>query len=389
VVRMEDFLMIEALVKRGVYQCDIAAELGVSPKTVSRAVARGSAPAGHARRGSLVDAYRPQIDALLNDGVWNAQVILRELQTAGYAGGISTLRGYIGPKRPQRVSRATVRFETLPGRQLQSDWGTIVRPIAGVETAIHFAVNLLAYSRRFHAWCATSEDAEHTYEALIRAFEWLGGVPTEVLVDNQKAAVVSHRPSGVVFTPRFLDLAGHYGFQPRACRPYRARTKGKDERMVSYLKHHFFVRYRAFESWAHLQQLIEQWLRDDADQRVQSTVHEVVATRFAREVPHLQPLRPERFDTAYWESRQVAWDGFIDVRGNRYTVPDPLRGQTVRIRLDFDDRLQVYADGQCVTEHRLRPVAEGWGVDPTHHARLWAETLHVEHRPLTAYEEVA
>jgi len=166
-------------------------------------------------------------------------------------------------------------------------------------------------------------------------------------------------------------------------------AKGKDERMVSYLKHHFFVRYRAFESWAHLQQLAEQWLREEADQRVQSTVQEVVAARFAREASTLQPLRPERFDTAYWESRQVAWDGFIDVRGNRYTVPDPYRGQTVRIRLDFDGQLQVYADGQCVATHRLRSATEGWGVDPTHHARLWADTLRVEQRPLTAYEEVA
>jgi transposase len=389
VLRKEDFLMIETLVKRGVYQCDIAADLGVSPKTVSRALARGTAPSGQARRGSLVDPYRAQIDALLNDGVWNAQVILREIQAAGYPGEITTVRNYMRPKRPQRPSRATVRFETLPGRQLQSDWGTIVRPIAGVETTIHFAVNLLAYSRRFHVWCTDSLDAEHTYESLIRAFEWVGGVPLEVLVDNQKAAVLTHRPSGVVFTPRFLDLAGHYGFTPRACKPYRARTKGKDERMVSYLKHHFFVRYRAFDSWGHLQQLAEQWLREEADQRVQSTVQEVVATRFAREAPTLQPLRPERFDTAYWESRQVAWDGFIDVRGNRYTVPDPHRGQTVRIRLDFEGQLQIYADGQCVATHRLRAASEGWGVDPTHHARLWADTLRVEQRSLTAYEEVA
>jgi len=71
--------MIEALVKRGVYQCDIAADLGVSPKTVSRALARRAAPSGHVRRGSLLDPYRAQIDALLNDGVWNAQVILRAL----------------------------------------------------------------------------------------------------------------------------------------------------------------------------------------------------------------------------------------------------------------------------------------------------------------------
>jgi transposase len=381
--------MIEALVKRGVYQCDIAAELGVSPKTVSRALARGSAPTGRARRESLLDPYRAQIDAWLNDGVWNARVILREIQAAGYVGGITTLRKYIHPKRPQRPSRATVRFETLPGRQLQSDWGTIVRPIAGIDTTIHFAVNLLAYSRRFYVWCTDSQDAEHTYEALIRAFEWFGGVPSEVLVDNQKSAVLSHRLSGPVFAPRFLDLAGHYGFTPRACRPYRARTKGKDERMVAYLKHHFFVRYRAFDSWAHLQNLVEQWLREEADQRVQSTVQEVVAVRFAREAASLHPLRPERFDTAYWEARQVAWDGFIDVRGNRYSVPDPYRGQTVRIRLDFEGQLHVYADGQCVATHRLRPVADGWGVDPAHHARLWAETVQVESRPLTVYEEMA
>jgi hypothetical protein len=58
------------------------------------------------------------------------------------------------------------------------------------------------------------------------------------------------------------------------------------------VKHHFFVRYRAFESWAHLNQLAEQWLREEADRRVNGTVHEVVAERFAREAPTLRPSRP-------------------------------------------------------------------------------------------------
>lgn len=182
--------MIEALAKRNVYQCDIAAELGVSPKTVSRALTLASAPAGLTRRKSLVDPYRPQIDALLNEGVWTAQVILRELQTAGYAGGVSTLRGYIRPKRPLRLSRATVCFEMLPGRQFQSDGDTIVHPIAGIETSIHFAVNLLAYSRRFHVWCTTNQEAEHTYEALIRSSEWLGGAPSEVLYDHVSRHII-------------------------------------------------------------------------------------------------------------------------------------------------------------------------------------------------------
>jgi hypothetical protein len=262
--------------------------------------------------------------------------------------------------------------------------------IAGQPVAVHFAVSTLSYSRRFHFWGTDSEDAEHTYEALVRAFEWFGGVPGEVLVDNQKAAVIAHRRGGdVQFHPRFVDLAGHYGFRPRACRPARAQTKGKDERNVGYVKHHFFVRYRAFESWAHLNQLAEQWLREEADPRVHGTVHEVVAERFAREAPTLQPLPPRRYDTAYWEARQVGWDAYVEVRGNRYSVPGGLAGQPVRVRITLDGAVAIYDGDQCVAQHVLQPAAQGWVTVPAHHAGLWADTLAVERRPLAVYEEVA
>jgi transposase len=385
----EDFLLIQALAKRGVYLCDIAQELGVHPKTVSRALKRGGAPSRRRRpRSSMLDPYQARIDQLLSEGVWNAQVVLREIQTQGYPGGITILRDYMQPKRVLRPGRATVRFETAPGRQLQSDWGTITRPIAGVETAIHFSVNTLSYSRRFHFWGTDSEDAEHTYEGLVRSFEYFGGVPAEVLVDNQKVAVLEHRPGQCPrFNERFLDLAAHYGFSPRAARPHRARTKGKDERNVGYIKHHFFVRYRAFESWEHLNQLAEQWLREEADPRCHGTVREVVAERFVREAPALGALPARRYDTAYRENRLVSWDAYIDVGGNRYSVPDTLVGRHVTVRIGFDGALMVYDGDTFVVGHRLRPAAEGWVTVPEHHARLWRE-LGVEHRPLAVYEEV-
>ena len=265
-LRKEDFAVIKALKKRDVYVKDLAAELGVHPKTVSRALRRGSAPSAGGRRGiSKLDPYKPTIDRLLGEGVWNAMVILREIQAEGYPGGMTILRQYVGPKRALRPSRATVRFETEPGKQLQSDWGAIVVPIAGKPTRVHFQVNELGYSRRFHVWCTDREDAEHTYEGLVRSLEYFGGVTEEVLVDNQKSTVLLASNSGHPrFNERFVDLAGHYGFSPRACRPYRARTKGKDERMVGYVKGNFFVRYRAFESWAHLNQLAERWLAEEA-----------------------------------------------------------------------------------------------------------------------------
>jgi transposase len=387
----EDFVTIQALVRRGVYLRDIAWKLRVHPKTVTRALKRGSAPRRAPRkRGSVLDPYRDTVDRLLAEGVWNAVVILREIQEKGYRGGISILRDYIRPKRVLRQGRATVRFETPPGKQLQNDWGQIQTVIGGRPTQVHFIVNTLGWSRRFHFWCTDCEDAEHTYEGLILSFEYLGGVTEEVLVDNQKAAVLENRPGKKPrFNERFLDLAGHYGFTPRACQPGRARTKGKDERMVGYIKGNFFVRYRAFDSWAHLNQQAEQWLREEADRRVHGTVREVVSERFTRELPSLKPLPSRRYDTSYLEVRQVSWDGYVEVRGNRYSVPDSLVGRTVTVRVSLEGELRVY-DGEAVAaSHRLRPAEEGWVTVPSHHAALWRKTLQVTRRPLAVYEEVS
>ena len=387
----EDFAVIKALNKRGVYQKDIAEQLGVHPKTVSRALKRGTAPVREKkRRVCKLDPYKPTVDRLLSEGVWNAVVILREIQEEGYTGGDTMLRAYIAPKRPLRSGRQTVRFETKPGQQLQSDWGEYTTVIDGQESKVSFIVNELGYSRRFHFWCTDSQDAEHTYEGIIRSLEYLGGTTEEVLVDNQKSAVLEHPMRGVVrFNERFLDLSHHYGFTPKACRPYRARTKGKCERVVGYIKHHFFQRYREFESWAHLNQLAEQWLREEADQRVHGTVKEVVAERFSREAPAMSPLPAQRYDTAYRETRHVSWDGYVEVRGNRYSVPSHLTGKSVTIRIGLDDSLHIYYDDELAAIHQLQPASEGWVTIPDHHHDLWRNALQVERRPLDVYEAVA
>ena len=392
----EDLAVIKALKGRGVYLKDIAAELGVHPRTVRRALQRSRAAQKPRKpRASKLDPYKADVDRLMREGVFNAMVILREIEAQGYTGGKTILREYVGPKRVLQPSRATVRFETEPGQQMQSDWGEVTTLIAGIETKVHFIVNELGYSRRFHFWCTDSEDAEHTYEGVIRSLEYFAGVPREVLVDNQKATVLVHPAEGAVhFNARFLDLAGLYGFTPRACKPYRARTKGKDERMVGYIKHNFFVRYRSFESWAHLNQLAEQWLAQEADPRVHGTVKEVVAVRFAREAPTLGPLPAQRYDTAYRETRQVDWDGYIAVRGNRYSVPGAFAGTVVGIRITLEDHLYVYAESEVgiappalLTEHRLKAPEEGWATHPEHADWMWEHT--VQRRPLEVYAQVA
>jgi len=392
----EDYIMVKTLANHGFYIKDIAEELGVHPKTISRALRRGSAPSKQRRRrGSKLDPYKTKIDQLIEKGVWNGQVIYREIQALGYEGGKTLIRDYVQPKRELRKSKTTVRFETEPGEQLQSDWGELYVTLAGEKTKVHFIVNELGYSRRFHFWCTDSEDAEHTYEGIIRSMEYFGGVPQEILVDNQKAAVLEASMNGKPkFNERFLDLSERYGFIPRACRPYRAQTKGKSERMVGYIKQNFFVRYQIFDNWTHMNQLAAYWLEKEADQRIHGTVEEVVIERFEREKEKLGPLPSARYDTSYWERRIVAWDAYIEVRGNRYSVPSQFAGKWVEIRIGLDDTLRVYDpqeepdEKKVVAFHQLKTKHTGWGTIPEHHADLWDETMQVEKRPLSVYEEV-
>lgn len=159
--------------------------------------------------------------------------------------------------------------------------------------------------------------------------------------------------------------------------------------MVGYIKHNFFVRYRRFESWAHLNQLAEQWLREEADPRMQGTVKEVVTERSERERPHLKPLPPVRYDTSYLEYRQAAWDGYIEVRGNRYSVPAAMAGQQVAIRIGLDGLLRIYQAETMVASHTLKERQEGWSTLAEHHSDMWRNTLpQVEQRALAVYEEV-
>ena len=94
----------------------------------------------------------------------------------------------------------------------------------------------------------------------------------------------------------------------------------------------------------------------------------MVAERFVREWPHLQALPAMRFDTAYRERRVVAWDGYIEVRGNRYSVPGELCGALVEVRIGLDGADAVYnGAGQL--------VARGIGSSPLQPAGYWCPSI--------------
>lgn len=386
-LRKEDYYMIHQLARDGVFQAEIAHQMGCSTRTVRRQLLL-PAPQSRARqKRSKLDSYKPFIDARLSDGVWNAEVILQEIRALGYEGCRTLLRTYVQPKRALRPSKATVRFETSPGKQLQHDWGEIKTQVGDQETKVYFSVNTLGSSRRFYAWASPKLDAEHTHFSLIKSFEYFNGVPAEVLVDNQKACVIHHHIDGrVEFNEGFRALAAHYDFQPKACKPRRPQTKGKTERMVGYVKANFFIRYRSFESFDHLNQLLENWLTTVADQRFLRQFQQTQLDRFSADQAAMKSLPARRFDTSYCEYRQASWDGYIEVKGNRYSIPSDYSGQMMKIRISLANELKVYDNqDQLITQHRLQSKALGWLTDAAHHQALRES---VQRRPLSDYEAV-
>jgi transposase len=220
----------------------IAQEFGCARNTVRRYLREGGVvsyrqPARRTAFDGLDDWLRERF--FRHDG--NADVIRQEL--AGEHGIVIGLRSVELRVRQWRrelkaQKRATVRFETAPGHQMQIDFGDTKVWIGGERVRIHVFVATLGYSRRMHIRASQRQRQTDWFEGMEGAFLRFGGVPSEILIDNAKALVEHHDAvtREVRFNARLHAFARYWGFTPRACAPYRARTKGKDERGVGYVK---------------------------------------------------------------------------------------------------------------------------------------------------------
>ncbi len=274
----------------------IAAELGCSRTTARRWLREGAwrRPSPLLRPKAL-DGLEEWVEDRFRRHAGNADVVRQELATEkGIAVGLRTVERAVAHLRQElrAEARATVRFETRPGQQLQIDFGQRRVEIDGAPRLVSFFVATLGYSRRIHVRAFAGERQEHWLNGMESAFAAFGGVPEEVLLDNARALILSHDVASreVVVNPKLHAFARHWGFQVKACAPYRPRTKGKDERGVGYVKGNA-IAGRAFESFAALEAHLAQWTREIADQRVHGTTGEAPGLRFARdEAGRLKPL---------------------------------------------------------------------------------------------------
>src|SRR5271165_1563150 len=235
------------------------------------------------------------------------------------------------------------------------------------------------------------------------AFEAIGGVPHEILYDRMKTAVIGEVAGSIVYNRALIDIARHYGFQPKACRPYRAKTKGKVERPYRYIREDFFLA-RSFRNLDDLNSQLRHWLDTVANPRVHAATQRVVNEAFAEEKPHLKMLPLAPFRSVLKLERRLSHEGMVSVGRNLYSVPDATRKRVVEVH-SLADEIRIFEDGRLIANH---PILEGRNqrrvlsshrkVRTISHREISADAPGitiartgdvVAHRPLDFYEAVA
>ena len=364
--------MIMELHRQGLRPTAIARQLGIDRKTVRKYIALGLEPPVYGPRTPrprATDAFAPYLrDRLAAYPGLTAIRLWRELRERGFTGGYTGVKRAVQALRPNPVQPFEVRFETPPGLQGQVDFArfevTFTDEPQSRRIVWLFSL-VLGCSRLIWARFVVHQDLGAVLRCHVAAFEALGGAPREILYDRMRTAVLGEEADGlVIYNRSLLDLARHFGFQPRACRPYRPKTKGKVERPFRYIREDFFLA-RSFRDLDDLNAQLRHWLDTVANPRVHATTGRVIAEAFAEERDALVPLPLVPYRAVLRLERRLSREGMVSIGGNAYSVPDTTRRRVLEVHSMLDE-IRILENGVLVASHVPLQGRHQARIDPAH-----------------------
>ena len=294
-------LELKVLHQHGWSVSALAREFGLSRTTVYRELA-SPGPRRYAERerpAAMNEAQRMHVERRLAvcAEIRGTDLHAELRQGYGYEGSYPAFQRQLRAMRPAVVRDPEVRFETDPGMQTQADWGQIgLWPLGGEMVELSVLVTILGCSRAPAFSFAIDRTRTTTLACLTRCLVDLGGVTREVLTDRDPAFCIGQTTAGAaILAPEWVDLCALLGTVPKACRPYRAKTKGKVERMVREFKESFLPWLTgqplpAQPSLADYDALAHQWVEQVVLGRRHRTTERVVGEAWVEERPRLRPI---------------------------------------------------------------------------------------------------
>jgi transposase len=302
---------------------------------------------------SSVEPFRAVVVELRTQGTEMA-AIWERLKERGYRGSYSSIRRFVRtlePKQPEAYGR----IETAPGEEAQVDFGYAGRmldPESGQSRKAWAFVMVLAASRHQYVEFVWDQSVA-TWLLLHRhAFEFFGGVPKRIVLDNLKAAITKACTDDPQVQQTYRECAEHYGFLIAPCRPRTPEHKGKVEQGgVHYVKRNF-LGGRTPTAITQANSDVREWCLSTAGERTHGTTKAQPLHQFEQlERAQLQPLPSAPYDLAIWKRAKVHRDCYVVFEQAFYSAPFRLIGQHVQVR-GGNREVRIYTtDFQLVATH--------------------------------------
>ena len=302
----------------------IATQLNLHRDSVARILAQAGLPAiKRIHRPSAVGPYLPFIlETLEQFPRLRASRLYVRVKERGYPGQPDHFRHLMARHRPRPKREAFLRLRTLPGEQMQVDWGHFGHlEIGQARRPLMAFVAVLSCSRQIFLRFYLGAHRENFLRGHVGAFEAWGGIPRVALYDNLKSAVLERQGTVIRFNPTLLALAGHYRFEPRPVVVARGNEKGRALRAIRTIRDAFFAG-RSFSDVIDLNAQADAWVIEQAGaRRCPEDESITVSEAFAQERERLLALPGDHFPTEEIKAVSAGKTPYVRFDLNDYSIP--------------------------------------------------------------------
>jgi transposase len=358
----------------------IATQLGIHYGVVDRVLSQAGLPkVERSPRPSIIDPYLPFIVETLNQFPSLTAARLYEMaKQRGFSGGPSQFRQRISQLRPRKQPEAYLRLKTLPGEQIQCDWGHFGHlQIGKAKRPLMAFVMVLSWSRQIFLRFYLNAQMESFLRGHVAAFEAWNGVSKVILYDNLRSAVLERQGDAIRFHPTLLALSAHYRFEPRPVAVARGNEKGRVERAIRYIRDNFFAG-RHWQTLDELNAQADDWCQGvSADRRCPGHHELSVRAAFLEEQPSLLTLPDNPFDSRERIEVRARKTPYIRFDLNDYSIPHRQVQKTLGVNADLKV-VRILDGAELIAEHP-RSFGKGEQIEQEAHINaLWLAKTHAK-----------
>lgn len=285
--------------------------------------------------------------------------------------------GHVRKKHQLPVVKTERQFlvvEELPyGKQAQVDFGEYnMRTSQDKRVKVYFFTLVLSRSRYKYVWFTDRPfTAELAIQAHELAFDFITGIPDEMVYDQDKVFMVSENHGDFILTSAFKAYTQGQSFTLHFCRKADPQSKGKVENVVKYVKQNFLYN-RTYHNVETLNDEVINWLSRTANALPHASTQKVPYDEWVIERAFLKPFQACNTPTASLSLYTVRKDNTISYQGNFYSLPlGTYEGKGTQVALHIHEGYLIIseaASNQELTRHRLA-VGKGQKVINTDHQR--------------------